>query len=227
MDSGVLGITSGTEKRISSEEKTRSYGDLELTACIDVIRTQNSVINGSDIQYGHAAIEEPVTEESVQIRDGKVTVSDDEKIHTKYTEFIYLPGEFAVVNSGSGTFAFDLIAAQIPGLEIERVEIDIDAFINSNENLAPWQVGFYGHVGDAEKGTIYGGNVLEDSDIGGPIHDSAKNQLGAVMDYNNVEVKFTITESGYINIYNPSNYEERDFSKFIFDEILPFVGNMS
>lgn len=220
MKSGVLGIVNGSMEPVQSDAFSKTIEDRNVEACIEVVRSQSNAVNGSHVQYGRAALEEPTTDEKVEMVDGRISIQEEPGIQTRYTEFIAVPNEFVVVKKGSGVFAYDLLASQQPNLEIERAKLDIDSFIQQKQGLVPWKVGFYGNLSEAEKGTVYGEDVLEDTEVGKVLNDSAKNQLGAIYDHDGDQMKINITESGYIEIYQPSNYEEAEFAQWVVDDIL-------
>lgn len=222
MKGGVLGLVKGNSKQIDSFENTKEIAGESFSACAEVLRTHSNVIKGSDLQVGRAAIQKPSTKDSIKINDGSISVSESKITDTIYTDFVYVPGEFAAVNSGSGTFAFDLLTNNIPGCEIERAEINLNQYLKESPDVTPWQVGFYGNFGDAEKGTVYGDNLLHDEEIGAVIESSNKNQLGLTLTDGGKDIKFKMTESGYVEVYQPSNYEEEEFSTFLIENIIPY-----
>jgi hypothetical protein len=223
MKSGVIGLVDGNGQELESFEKTNEKNDEILKACVEILRSQTSYRNNLTIQFGRAAIEKPTTQDSINIFDGSISVSESTSIETLYTEFIFVPGEFTVVSNGSGTFAFDLFTTNLPGVDVDRGKIDLNPHVESVPEGVPWQVGFYGNVGEAEKGTIYGDNVLRDERMGPVVQSSQKNQIGLTIENNSETIKYTITESGYIEIYQPSNYEEQEFTAFIQDHVLPYA----
>lgn len=90
------------------------------------------------------------------------------------------------------------------------------------DSIAPWQVGFYDADGQTEKGTLYGSDVLSDG-AGELLDGAAINQLGAVVDYDGIEFNLTITESGYVNIYQPSDFTTVDYLSFINTKVAPYL----
>ena len=223
MKSGVIGLVDGNGQELESFEKTNEQNDENLKACVEILRTQTSDHDNSTIQFGRAVIEKPTTQDSIDIVDGSINVSESTSIETLYTEFVFVPGEFAVVSNGSGTFAFDLFTTNLPGVNVDRGKIDLNPHVESVPEGVPWQVGFYGNVGEAKKGTIYGDNVLRDERMGPVVESSQKNQISLTIEDGSETIKYTITESGYIEIYQPSNYEEQEFTAFIQDHVLPYT----
>jgi len=221
MKSGVLGLIDGTGNSIDSFEETTESGDDSLTACIEVLQTQTNAVKGNDLQFGRAAIETHTTKDSTSIVNGSITVSEETTIETLYSEFIHVPGQFLVVDNSAGSFVYDLLSNQLPGVDIQRGTIDLNRYLNNVSDWTPWKVGFYGNVGNAEKGTVYGENVLNGGEMGPVLDSCQKNQLGLTLSDGSQEIKCMMTESGYVEIYQPSNFENAEFAEFIAEHILP------
>jgi hypothetical protein len=178
-----------------------------------------------DAIAGRAAIERVDEQEEVSFRDGEIVAHQQPAKIGHYTEFVVVPGSFVVVENGTGTFAFDLISEQT-GAEIERAELDLYELSGQIEGADPWQIGFYNNSGRAEKGTVYGDNLLTDDEIGEVLKRAEKNQLGLRFNGRHSEtVQMTATESGYLEIYQPDSYDTEEFLQFISDYILPSVSN--
>lgn len=219
MKAGILGVAEDNFEAIDSFEYTTEHGDKELTHCVEIRQSINS--DNMEIQRGRAAVQELSDEETVEIRDGQISVTNRTKPVTRYTEFLLVPGEFMVVENGGGTFAFDLVGSQV-GTQISRAEINLQEFWDATDGVSPWKAGFYAHQGQAETGVVYGDDVLKDSDFGGGIDDAQLNQLGLDYSPEDDAVKMSVTESGYIEIYQPDNYDEIDFVRYISSQILPY-----
>lgn len=229
MKSGVIGLPDfdfGPIKSFSEQHQVNE--DTSLQACLEVRRTDEADA-GFTFQTGRAALQALESEEQVRINqsDNSINVVEDANVvKTNYTEFIIVPGEFVAVRSGNGTFAFQLISGQTDAATIKRAEIDLTGLANSYEDesraesATPWQVGFYGNSGGADKGTLYGNNVFTDSDFGEYIRDLPKNQLGLELDNGKDSIKMTAAESGYVEVYQPSNYDSEEFAEFIINHIL-------
>jgi hypothetical protein len=220
MKAGVIGIPDGDFGAVESNQTTVETDEHELEHCIEVQYSQQ--IGGITVQKGRAALESLEEQDSIEIVDGAIRVQSRTQPVTKYTEFVHVPGKFVAVSSGGGTFAFDLIGSQV-GVGINRAEIDLDSYFNVQKDkydAVPWKTGFYGHLGKAENGVVYGESVLEDGDFGNAIADSQMNQIGLSYSRGDEILKVNVTESGYVEIYQPDNYEEGEFAEFIIEEIL-------
>lgn len=220
MKAGVVGIPEDSFGSIESFEIEEPAGEHELKRCIEVRQTINRT--GKTIQLGRAAVQELSNEQQVSIEDGQVLVSERSQPISKYTEFLLVPGEFIVVDSGTGTFAFDLIGSHT-GTKITRAHIDLQQFWETEVDGTPWKAGFYAHQGNAETGVVYGEDVLKDEDFGGGIDKSQINQIG--LDYPPEEnaIKMSATESGYVEIYQPENYDEKDYAKYLQNRVVPHL----
>jgi len=218
MKAGVIGLPKSDFAPIESFEQQISE-DPDLFQCVEVQRTQNTD-SGLTVQKGRAATQRLDEEESVEIVNGNIRVQNQSQPVTRYTEFLAAPGHFVAVSNGGGTFAFDLLGDEVA---IERADIDLDEYLETQKNkhdATPWKAGFYGHLGNAEKGVVYGEGVLEDSDFGRAVAGSQKNQLGLSYSHEEEIMKYNVTESGYVEIYQPSNYEEAEFAEFVVEDVL-------
>lgn len=225
MKAGVIGVPDYDFDEISSFSSTKQEGDTELEACLEVRQTEYDAFDGYTVQTGRAAREEIVQSDQVSIEGGSISVGETDTVETRYTDFVAVPGEVVAVANGRGTFAYDMIASQTAAATISRAEIRLDRFADTMDDLSetppvPWQVGFYGRSGEAEKGVIYGDLVLEDGNFGSELQKAPKNQLGLIVDTDD-NIKLTVTSSGYIEIYQPSNYDAIDFSEFIVNHVIP------
>jgi hypothetical protein len=218
MKAGVIGLAKDDVAPIESFEQQISE-DPELYQCVEVQRTQNTD-SGLTVQKGRAAAQRLDEKETVEIVNGSIRVQNQSQPVTKYTDFVAVPGHFVAVSNGSGTFAFDLLGNEVA---IERANIDLDGYFEAHQDehdATPWKAGFYGHLGNAEKGVVYGEGVLEDSDFGRAVDSSQKNQLGLSYSQGEELIKVNVTESGYLEVYQPSNYEEAEFAEFVVEEVL-------
>jgi len=218
MKAGVIGLPKGDFALIESFEQQISE-DPELFQCVEVQRTQNTD-SGLTVQKGRAATQRLDEKESVEIVNGSIRVQNRSQPVTRYTEFVAVPGHFVAVSNGGGTLAFDLLGDEVA---IERADIDLDRYFETQQDehdATPWKAGFYGHLGNAEKGVVYGEGVLEDSDFGRAVAGSQKNQLGLSYSRGEELMKVNVTESGYVEVYQPSNYEEAEFAEFVVEEVL-------
>lgn len=221
MDAGVIGKVNGQFDALESFQDSRQDGSTELRRGLEV-RQRIPGPNGSEAFRGRAAIQRVENKESIEFEGEKIIATEKPGKTTVYTEFLAVPGEFVVVSSGSGEFAFNLIQEQT-NTDIERGSIDIFRFAEEHGHAEPWQVGFYGTGGNAQKGVVYGEDVLSDGDIGSALSNAKKNQFGLEYEYDGQSVKMTVTESGYLRIFQPSNFDSKDLAQFVADEILHHV----
>jgi hypothetical protein len=222
MKAGVIGTVEGDFGELNSFETTVEQGDFELKQCIDV-RRGFTLPSGVGAYYGQAAMEQIVDEEQVQIEGGEISIYEKPQKTASYTEFLTVPGEVTVVNSGAGSFAFSMIGSETK-TNIERAEINLSGFAADHEDDSdPWKVGFYGHMGNAENGVVHGTALLHDDELSGVLHESNLNQLGVEYPYEGQMLKVNMAESGYFEVYQPSNYESKDYLQFILDEMMQYI----
>ncbi|WP_157231326.1 hypothetical protein [Halostagnicola larsenii] len=218
MDSGVIGLVDGSFEEPQSFKKSRQDGKFELNRALDIRKPLRGP-NGMTAYQGHAAIQRVEKIDSFEFSGGDIISTEERSKTTYYTEFVVVPDSFAVIDSGSGEFFFDLLNEQTDATT-ERANLDLYSFLNEHTSANQWQTGFYGNDGQAKKGTVFGENVLEDGDIGDVLTHSKLNQLGLEYEYDDFSTKMTITESGYLDLYQPSNLETEQFLQYIHDEIL-------
>jgi hypothetical protein len=225
MKSGIIGLPSQGFSDIESEQYSVHHeahsGQLER--CIDIVDRIQLPEGGTAI-HGRAAKEVVEEVEEVRIENGTIGSFTDTDISTLTTEFLALPGKAVIVKSSSGTFAFQLIGQQVDGT-IQRGEIDLRDFYDRKTEPEVWQAGFYNTSGEAENGVLYGNNVMEDSEFERVLEYADLNQLGLRYTYDQDDIKVTATESGYINLYQPSGYDQDEFFVYFEQEILPFVSS--
>lgn len=226
MKAGVIGVVDGTFDEITSFHKTTEKDGKKFTRSIQVENTE-ALDTGHVAYKGEAATQVVEESQTVQIDpdSGDIEVSQRGNIEGKHTQFVAIPGEFVAVSSGAGTFVFQLIQEMHPGTHVERVELDLNEYAEDYyraKNVNPWQVGFYGNIGEAEKGVVYGDDVFSDSEVGDVLDRSNLNQLGLEYEVNGVDMKMTMTESGYLEVYNPSNLKFDEYAEYIVSEILDY-----
>jgi hypothetical protein len=190
--------------------------DNGLQRVVDV-RKQRTDDSGREVIIGAAAKQKEIDRSSVAIDGTSVEEINISETTADYTEFVAVPDEFIVVDSSSGTFLFDLIGRHT-GAYIERASLDLNDFIDSLDNKQTWQVGIYDHFGKAEKGTLYGNNLLNDEDFGEILGIADKNQLGITYTQGDTKYKLTMTESGYVDVYDP-DFDSEEFAEFVLEHL--------
>lgn len=222
MKAGVIGTINGSIDEITDFTDYREYGDEKLRQQYEFESPRNTK-TGITFYPGRAAIERIEEKDYIDFKEGGIIATQREEKTQYYTEFVLVQDNFVIVESSAGEFLFDLLATQT-GTEVERANIDLYDLLEHSANFEPdpWQVGFYGNDGKAEKGVLYGSNILEDSDVGKTLKNTKKNQIGLeILNEEDVNIKFTATESGYLEIYLPDNYDTSEFIDFISNFILP------
>jgi len=220
MKSGVVGSVAGDFSKISSSVSEYEREGIELKSCIEIL-DEFQLSGGLTAQVGQAARQVPDSEETWVIEEEAISSRERKFTKTEYTTFLSISGEIIIVGSGSGSFAFDLIGRDTETV-IERANLSLGEFYRQHQEADYWQAGFYGKDSDAENGAIYGSNVFSDSDLGGVLEITELNQLGAQYAYGNNLIKLTLTESGYIDVYNP-DFDAKEFLIYFESEILPIV----
>lgn len=221
MKAGVIGVVDGDFNVLDSYADTVTTGDRELARRLDVQRVF-SLPSGTAAFAGRAARERVRTGETHEIRDGEIQVREEPRTETQYTEFVGVPGEFVVVGSGRGGFAFDLVAAET-NTHIERASIDLDGFFADHADARPWKAGFRGQSEDAVTGVFHGDDLRASHDLDDLLASATLNQVGLAYDYDGADCKMTASGSGYVELYRPREFEAADYLDYLRDEIVPHV----
>lgn len=221
MKSGIIGFAHGDFGKIKDETTVIEDGETELLRRIEVDETL-TLESGREVQIGSVAKEERVKRQKTQITDEGIVRAETSEIETDYAPFAAIPGEIVLLGTGAGTFGFDLIGRQVEAL-IERGEIDLDKFVSDYEDGSFWQYGFYNTGLNAETGVFYGSEVSKDNSAQTFINSASANQIGLDILYGDKPVKLTMTESGYIEVYQPSDWETAEYVDFVADVVLPYI----
>jgi hypothetical protein len=91
------------------------------------------------------------------------------------------------------------------------------------DESTPWKAGFSGTGEHAVTGVFHGENLRESGDIDDRLGSSNLNQVGLSYEYQGTDLKMTAARSGYVEVYQPTTFEEKEYLKYLSDEILPFV----
>ncbi|WP_159899178.1 hypothetical protein [Salinirussus salinus] len=222
MQAGVIASVETTSpiknyrQKVSVDDHPR-FDSLEQ--CIE-IRQEFSLEDGRTAQVGRAAIEDLRNRESTNITDGgEIVQREQEEKYTRYTEFLHVSGSFLMVRSSTGTFLFDLLNNHTDK-QINVSNIRVNEFTDEHPQALVWKVGFRDRGNNAENGIIHGDGVMQDTEVGDILGTSDKNQVGLVYDFNSESIKMFITEGGYVEIYQPSNYDVKDTIRFVESELL-------
>ncbi|WP_157971699.1 hypothetical protein [Halorussus litoreus] len=219
MKAGVLGIVRDDFEVVDSFSDTVESDGHELERVLDVRRVF-SLPTGHVAFEGRAAVERVVDSTTTELDFGEVRVEEGSATETRVTEIGGVPGEFVVAGSGKGTFAFDLVTHDT-GADIERASLDLDAFLDEQDDAEPWRAGFYGNDGNCENGVLHGTDLLDDPEVGAMLDDAQLNQLGLDCTYGDHDVKLTASESGYVEIYRPSTFDSEEYLQYLLEEVVP------
>jgi hypothetical protein len=227
MKAGLIWLCEGGFDELDSFSGQKERNETVFSRSLQV-RDRKHLVDGTTVYSGEAAVERVEENQSVTIdpKSGKISVVESPEREAKYTEFIAVPDKFVAVSSSKDIFGFELLREALPGVSIRNAKLDLNEFAEdyyTAEGVNPWQVGFYGNTGSAEKGAVYGEDVFDDQDIGEILERSQLNQLGLTYEYNGERMKMTSAESGYIEVYQPSNYTDKDYAEYIVDHICKYM----
>jgi hypothetical protein len=222
MQAGVIGVVDGSFDRVGSFAETVEEGGQELRRALDVERVF-SLPSGDTAFAGRAAREYRRERESARIADDGVSVVAEPQTTTRHTNFVGVPGEFVVVGSSTGRFAFDLIGRDT-NTAIDRGELDLDAFFERHGDAAPWKAGFSGTGDDDVSGVLHGTDLRESHDLEDLLDGASLNQLGLTYTDDGDEVKVTAARSGYVELYQPREMSAEEYLAYLQREILPHLS---
>lgn len=191
----------------------------ELTTQVEVTGVRRTP-SGLEVTEGRAAAEYLTDREKVSMNGSGISRSTEPAKTTRYTEFLVVDGEFVVVQNARGRFLFDILEDRHE-VTIERASIDLDHLLDRYGDGTPWKVGFRGHTDVAENGVIHGESVLADELFGEALRTAEKNQLGLKFSRDGRTMKMMATASGYLEIYQPSNFTANEFCTFLTSEVRP------
>lgn len=222
MKAGVIGTVSGDFDAVSSYSTSREQDGFELTDTLEITGVF-SLPNGDMGFSGHAVTEVLRTQQSVTTDYGSIETDSEPRVEQRYTEIVGKPGEFVVASSSGGTFAFDMIAADT-NTQIERCRIDVDGFYDGIDPDRVWKAGFAKDDGGAESGVLHGEDIRDDDAVTGVLERASLNQLGIEYADNGHEMNLTTTESGYLEVYQPREFDDVDFLQYVSDAFQPYLA---
>jgi hypothetical protein len=220
MKAGVIGQLDSPipfEPSLSNTAQINHDTFSELRQRIETIQ-EIRLEDGKSVYTGRAAMEDIVSSEEAQILEDSISVREKSNKVTKFTNFALLPDEVVIVSSGRGRFVFELLTEHTDCV-VTRSKINLNSFIESHPEANPWKVGFYENIGDAENGVVHGNKLLSGTEISNILKKSKKNQLGAEHSFNSELIKMFAAEGGYVEIYQPSEFETAEFVEYVDSEI--------
>lgn len=172
---------------------------------------------------GQAAVEDVENASKFTINDsGKVEETTRLQKIVKTTHYILIPDSFLAISNSGGEFLISLLNSHTDHTAFFS-NIDIDSFVENNQDSIPWKIGFDSYSDNAENGVIHGTELYEDQEFGNILNSVNKNQIGLNQEVEEDSLKVFATKSGYIEIYQPSTYDSKDFLEYIESEVLPFL----
>lgn len=200
---------------------TRKEADEKLLSTLDLDgRVQD--LEGFEITTGTVVHEFLNEHTDHDIRaDGAVSTSERTQVEAQTTEVVYVQDEFLITESTGQEFAHDAIEAGLGEDTVVPGHIDLVSFAESHPDAKPWMGGFYGRDAPVDAGTAFG-EYDEDDELHDVVAEAELNQLGLKhVEFNGRLLKIRLTESGYVEVYDPSDVGTVEFSRFIRDRVLP------
>lgn len=225
MRAGALALPSENSGELddSGFPDTREKDGYELLSTLEVEGYLRS-LNGFEITTGSVAHQSTTDIKTYSInRNGSVVTHEDRTdVVTNVTDIVYVPDELMITDSLDDQYAHEVIKRACDG-DISPAEINLSAFAESLSDVTLWMGGFYDRDAPVDSGTAFG-KIEEDDEMRKMLAESEKNQLGVTdLNYNGRSLKIRITESGYVEIYQPSDVDTVEFTQFIRDCVLPYA----
>jgi hypothetical protein len=224
MKAGALALpTEGSSLDDSGFPSPREEDGHELLSTLDVEGYLRD-LDGFEITTGSVGYQSTTDIRTHTIdHDGNVVVDEDRTdIVTSVTDIVYVPDELLLTESLDDEYAHDVVEGAFNG-SINSARINLSAFAESLSDVTFWMEGFYDRDAPVDAGTAFG-QIDEDDEIRRILSESEKNQLGVTdLDYNGRNLKIRITESGYVEVYQPNDVDTVEFTQFIEDCVLPYA----
>lgn len=225
MKAGIVGLLNSVEAPIDKVIGTANRDGIDYQYCIKPDDTFRPDGLGKPVQTGEAALEIPEQVDQKLIENDDIIEETRTKTRTIHTHWLLIPDEIAVIENSDGQFFYDLLGAEF-NCDANRAKLDLTSMRSDYEDTALWQAGFYDRLGTAQKGVVYGEDVLDDEDIGDPLRDAQINQLGLEYEYDGNQMKITLTESGYIEVYQPTEFDSGEFATYLQNQIRQYVAGI-
>ena len=227
MKSGSVAVAKGDLASIESTTYTVEEQGFEVTLSLDIKHSVTDLSGEVVARQGIAAQQEVTEGTDVEVGDdGSIAVGSIPQLVWNTTEFLISPEGFIITDTGSGQFLYDILKAEF-GVEAERASINLrslqNEFEDQDRSVEPWKVGFYGREANADNGVVHGVDVLNDDRLGNILAGTAMNQLGLVFDRDGFRMKVFVTESGYVEVYQPSDFDTTSFVDWVSEEVIPHV----
>lgn len=226
MKKGAIGRVIGDYDSIDTEEfpltEHRRGETLRKSLRVGAAKTDFA---GNAVVEGQAAHQDDATVKRVDIDDDGRIVEREEEIEkiTETAEFLSISGEYVVAQSTQDDWLFPLVGTATD-TTIKEAQIDMDGLIEANPEAHYWMAGIYNRPGDVESSEGFGeGDVFEDEEFGEEYRKSDKNRIGMEFEFEDRDMKIIVTESGYVQVYRPSDFTSLEFKRLIDEVIWPHV----
>lgn len=189
----------------------------------DSQRTEGGVL----IQSGDAAAEELVEDEVTQITDNRISNRTEEAVSANFGTFTY-SSDGTLIVEGGGSFIPQIISEHTE-ISAQSSKIDINSYFeflrstHGPDDVNVWKVGFEEERTNADNGVLHGSDLMNDSELTQLLESSKKTQLGVEFQFRGERIKLYVAESGYFDIYEPTNYPDKQVIEFLQDQLIQFT----
>lgn len=227
MNSGSIALAHNSVEEIDSFVDTIDKNGLEATVSVEV-RETISDLSGKTLAYAGVAAEQFFDDSEiprVNEETNSISLSESNSLTWKYTQFLLIPDKFIILGGG-GDFALEIFRSQF-GIGVDDAGINLRSYLqelnDQHQELDSWKVGFYGRESNANNGVLHGNDLLNDGELGGILVDNPPNQLGLTFEKDGKRMKVLATESGYVEVYRPSDFDTVQYVQFIKEDITPHL----
>ncbi|MCJ0620879.1 hypothetical protein JZX76_15590 [Haloarcula hispanica] len=191
------------------------------------IRDSKKTEDGVLIQSGDAAAEELIEDEVTQITDSRISNRTKETINANFGTFTYSSDGILIV--GGGSSFIPQIISEHTEINAQSSKIDINSYfdflrsVHGPDDVEVWKVGFEEKRTNADNGVLHGSDLMNDSELKPLLESSEKTQLGVEFQFRGERINLYVAESGYFDIYEPTNYPDKQVVEFLQDQLTQFA----
>lgn len=186
------------------------------------IRDRGTLRSGDRYAVGEVANrKEERNEVPVIADDGDISLTHEDQVARKYSVWAVVPGEFVVAWD---EWATKQLYFNFPMDEPTDQNIWLNGLYRETDFIQLTSIGFRGRQDSAEKGTVHGaGNVTNDEALGTELNadSSYLNELRYAHDWDGHVVEGYIAASGYVELYEPSDFGTEHFLEYVQDFVYP------
>lgn len=237
MNAGKLGLVvegaleEVADHRTVSTEQTR-YGEFECTHQLDVEGDSQVHLGheGSAPAEGEALMQSTTEYTDIVGQEDGIHHLEAMRVDTAHTEFVAASATdahdgFAVTKTGEGIFVFDYLAQMQPApCRITPAEIDLEGFYHDHPDAIYHRYGWESPGAIGTGVTWSDGDVRTDENLEEMFAGDAPHPTQLGLTYAEELTRLVVCESGYVEVYAPSEMESSEFVSLLERDILPHAN---